>query len=472
MERNYISKKINLNSFKEDEYDVIIVGAGVGGLTCGCFLARAGKKVIIIEKNNKVGGYCSSFKQDEFTFDLGPRSVSHCEEGSYIREVLRDLNLNLKLIKVGVSDCIVTPNYKIRFYSDVGRTIEQLQYFFPKEAKKIKPLFDLINNINQNSILAPFYQQFKNKTFRDVLDEYFKNEMLKSILKIPLGNLASPSFRASAISSVMLYHGHLFKGGYYLKGGMQALSDSLVATFEKYGGKILLSNKVSKIEFKQNSIKKVILENKEFFLAKDVVCNCDPTYVLSNFIERKFLNKKFVAKFKELIPSTSAFIVCLGLKDTIKRNIDDCCGLWYSSNYDTDKFYFNISMKKANRNANHILFAFPSFHDCDFAPQNCETVVLIMWVPYKNENFWNKNNAYFKEMIITRAKTLIHNLSSLIRVEKTVSPIILQRYTFNRDGSVRGWEVLPSQLRIFQLLKKVVQKRIFFVGHWASYYAP
>ena len=101
MEKNYISKKITLNTFKNNEYDVIIVGAGVGGLTCGCFLARAGKKVLIIEKNNRVGGYCSSFKQDEFTFDLGPRSVSHCKEGSYIRGVLKDLNLDLNLIKVG-----------------------------------------------------------------------------------------------------------------------------------------------------------------------------------------------------------------------------------------------------------------------------------------------------------------------------------------------------------------------------------
>jgi hypothetical protein len=75
-------------------------------------------------------------------------------------------------------------------------------------------------------------------------------------------------------------------------------------------------------------------------------------------------------------------------------------------------------------------------------------------------------------MIIKRARTLIPNLSSLIRVEKTISPVSLQRYTLNRDGSVRGWEAFPSQLRIFQLLERVVQEQIFFVGHWASQYAP
>ena len=46
-----------------NKYDVIIIGAGIGGLTCGCYLAKAGLKVLIIEQHNKPGGYCTSFER-------------------------------------------------------------------------------------------------------------------------------------------------------------------------------------------------------------------------------------------------------------------------------------------------------------------------------------------------------------------------------------------------------------------------
>ncbi len=51
------------------DYDAIIIGAGIGGLVCGCYLAKAGMKVLIVEKNAQPGGYCTSFTRGGFTFD-------------------------------------------------------------------------------------------------------------------------------------------------------------------------------------------------------------------------------------------------------------------------------------------------------------------------------------------------------------------------------------------------------------------
>ncbi|NOY64254.1 MAG: NAD(P)-binding protein, partial [Nitrospirae bacterium] len=61
-----------------EEYDAIIIGAGIGGLVCGCYLAKAGMKVLICEQHHKPGGYCTSFKRKGFTFD----AAAHCF-GSY-----------------------------------------------------------------------------------------------------------------------------------------------------------------------------------------------------------------------------------------------------------------------------------------------------------------------------------------------------------------------------------------------------
>ncbi len=61
--------------------DVIIIGAGVAGLICGCLLAKKGLKVLTIEKNQRVGGCCSSFQKDGFSFDLSVQSIGECAKG-------------------------------------------------------------------------------------------------------------------------------------------------------------------------------------------------------------------------------------------------------------------------------------------------------------------------------------------------------------------------------------------------------
>ena len=58
-------------------YDAVIIGAGVGGLVCGCYLAKAGMKVLIVEQHFKTGGYCTSFKRKNFSFD----AAAHCFGG-------------------------------------------------------------------------------------------------------------------------------------------------------------------------------------------------------------------------------------------------------------------------------------------------------------------------------------------------------------------------------------------------------
>ncbi len=55
-------------------YDAAIIGAGLGGLVCGCYLAKAGMKVLIVEKHFKPGGYCTTFKRKDFTFDAAAHS--------------------------------------------------------------------------------------------------------------------------------------------------------------------------------------------------------------------------------------------------------------------------------------------------------------------------------------------------------------------------------------------------------------
>lgn len=100
-----------------DTYDAVIIGAGISGLVCGCFLAKAGMKVLIAEQHFKPGGYCTSFKRNGFTFDAAAHSFGSYRAGGIMNKVLEDLNLSdrIKIKRYDPSDIIISPRSQVSF---------------------------------------------------------------------------------------------------------------------------------------------------------------------------------------------------------------------------------------------------------------------------------------------------------------------------------------------------------------------
>jgi protoporphyrinogen oxidase len=121
----YINTQINPKGLKKDEYDVIIIGAGIGGLVCGCYLAKAGMKVLIVEQHHKPGGYCQSFSKEGFIFDVCVHSLGSCRQGGQLNKILGELSLGKRLIikRANPSDGIVVDRYKILIENDVKATV-------------------------------------------------------------------------------------------------------------------------------------------------------------------------------------------------------------------------------------------------------------------------------------------------------------------------------------------------------------
>ena len=131
------------------DYDAIIIGAGISGLVCGCYLAKAGMKVLIVEKNAKPGGYCTSFTRKGFTFDACAHSLGGLGKEGIVSQVVKELDIDqqMKLKRFDPLDIIIAPDYKISFWSNLNKTIYELQDNFPKEAKNISDLFYFINDV-------------------------------------------------------------------------------------------------------------------------------------------------------------------------------------------------------------------------------------------------------------------------------------------------------------------------------------
>lgn len=83
------------------DFDIIIIGSGIGGLVCGCYLAKAGKKVLIVEKNAQPGGYCTSFKRGNFIIDAAVHCVQNVGKDNILHKVIQELGIDNRIIFKG-----------------------------------------------------------------------------------------------------------------------------------------------------------------------------------------------------------------------------------------------------------------------------------------------------------------------------------------------------------------------------------
>ncbi|MBF0533291.1 MAG: NAD(P)/FAD-dependent oxidoreductase, partial [Candidatus Omnitrophica bacterium] len=267
----------------ENKYDVAIIGAGIGGLVCGGYLAKAGLKVLIVEQHSQVGGYCTAFRRKGYVFDVGAHSFGSLRPGGIFFKILEELDVakEIKFITNELIDRIITPDYTVHFGNNIENTREELKKCFVREAANIDLFFNFILETEFFTLVA----KTRNISFADFLDSFFADDKLKAILSIPLVNIGLPSSEASALISLILYREFIFDGGYYPQGGTQILPNVLAARFRALGGKIVLSDEVTKIQTRNNRVQGIVTRKHGEIAARYVVSNADATLTFAQLLD-------------------------------------------------------------------------------------------------------------------------------------------------------------------------------------------
>lgn len=433
---------------KEDEYDVIIVGSGIGGLSCGALLSKRGYKVLVLEQYYEVGGYCTSFKRKGFVFNAGVEDISGLWEKGPVTNLLKEIGLK--------KDDLFVKN-RIR-YIFKGKNIEanNLEEFikilinlFPNEKESIYSFFDeakkaydecykettfgtplpselIVKVFGEKELLDypkenPHFYDWMNKSFKDKLDEYFKDEDLKQLLCALLGYVGTTPEETNASSALTAVISYYLYGGYFPKGGAQNFADSLKNIIENYGGKVLVRHKVDEILVDKGFVKGVRVKEK-VFKAPIVVANVNAKTTFLELIKEDKLDKNFVEYIKSLKMSPSVFLTFLGVDmdlseyPTLINNLDDGFGLVINSNADPSLAPKGKSSLTILTNARY--FDFPERGTLEYL----------------------KMKKDFAEKLIKKAERVIPNLSEKIIVQDEATPKTFERYTFMPEGAIYSFD--------------------------------
>jgi phytoene desaturase len=432
---------------------VIVVGAGIGGITAAIHLARHGQKVTVLEKNTRPGGRCDQLNCEGHRFDTGPTlmvmplvyQAEFTELGTPIHEVL-DLQR-------------VDPTYQLVFddgkqlalTSDLQRLQEQLEtiepgsfqgmirylsegyrHYYLGMEKLVSPdfrhAFDFfkISNIPLLFQVKPLVKHYAN------MSHYFHHPRIKAAFTFQDVYMGLSPFEAPATFSLMPYS-ELAHGVWYPKGGMYQVIEALMSLALKEGVDFHFETIVDQIKVDGNEVLGVIV-NGEFLPADTVLANADLPYVVQSLLPQDRMVKKLAHKRF----SCSVISFFWGV-DKPYASINPHT-LFLADDYQAN---FDSIIRDLSLPANPSLYIHaPTRLDSAMAPEGQDTLIAVVPVGHiseTEEQDWDAICDQARQHVFRRLRTLgIHDLEQHIKFEISFTPLSWRKRYNLVKGSTHG----------------------------------
>jgi len=435
------------------EKRVIIIGSGLGGLSCGYILAKNGFHVTILEKNAQLGGCLQTFVRHGVKFETGLHYIGSIEEGQLLHYFFNYLSLlpdvKLRSLDKQAYDLISIGGERFPFANGTENFTEQLTQYFPNERKNLQNYWQAIREATESSpihalhttddpiILNPNHVKQSYDAF---LESITQNEWLRLVLA---GNL--PLYAGERGKTPMYIPAFINdfynRSAYRIVGGSETIAKSLVQSIRAMGGEIIPSAEVAKINCNDRKAVSVSMRNGDERCADYFISNTHPARMVE-MLETDLIRKSYRNRITNLQNTISNFTVYIHFKNNTVP-------------YLNSNFYHYETPDDVWRGKNYIRETYPrSFlfmHLCSSAEQQfATTAVLIGYMDFDEVAKWTgtkvgRRGEDYEDFKKEKAEKLLALLErqipgTLQNIEHfyTSSPLTYLDYTGTERGSMYG----------------------------------
>ncbi len=318
----------------KESFDVVIVGAGIGGLTAGALLAKRGKSVLVVDQHYVPGGNATIFKRPGYEFDIGIHYLGQCGPDGAMPGILRAAgagSVEFAPMDPDGFDTLVFPELTFKVPRGIDAYRDRLVENFPSERAGIDRYVRLLRQMHAlqgiagnpksawrvmpRSLMALYWAR---STLGAFFDTCTQDPLLRAVLAGESGDYGQPPSRASLLFHAGLMLHYLESGGYYPRGGGQVMSDALAESIERSGGKVLLSTRARRIVVENGRARGVEIENKHIgrrtVRAQTVISNADIKRTLLELLPEEAVSRRTRRRARRWEMSPALGIVYVGAR--------------------------------------------------------------------------------------------------------------------------------------------------------------
>ncbi|MBN1802669.1 MAG: NAD(P)/FAD-dependent oxidoreductase [Candidatus Lokiarchaeota archaeon] len=445
-------------------YDCIVIGAGVGGLSCAAKLASKGKKIIVIEKINHIGGTSHVFNRGGYVFPIGPLSFSFPK---LVQTILKDIGITEDITFQRNHFHLLSPQIDITYSQDWNNFKATLIDFFESDANGINSFFKEFNKVlgaiqgiyewnpdfnvgrKRNKALKELFlhaeesriiSESNSTSSRVILQGLLKNDGLIRLL----GSQGSYEPVMTMLHLAFMWNVMSLEGIWFPSCGIHGINQLLADLIKCSGGEIMLNSPVSKILIRNGKAFGVLLANGKEYLAEWIVANADYKKVFLELIDPSHLTHDHLDSVQNTDYTGSELCVYLGIAP---NKVD-------LSKLTTNHFFYRSKITQdtdpEDFENKEIEICLWSNKSKDFAPEGKKSIILRVNMAYSHFKDWRtgekKRKMGYKEFKYHLAKRLINvvekilpGLASAIEVMEVATPLTYQDWGQRYLGSIAGW---------------------------------
>lgn len=469
-----------------DSYDVVVIGAGMGGLSAAAELASRGLSVLNVEAHYQPGGFAHAFHRGgpkrRFTFDSAVHLSPGGGPGEGLHKLLSDWGVDhlVEFLPVQPMYRTIGPGLETEIYSGQEAFIESHIRYFPHEAEGIRSFVETMARIaHEIQVLSsmeipksemmrtmirycPTVLKHSSRSLLEMLSQHVDDPVCRSVLSTLWTYLGLPPSSCSGVAFSVMMMSFINENAYYVRGSFQKLADAFVAALKKFGGELVFPRRVERILLDERGHACGIELDKdgERIHARRVISNSDAYQTFMNMVGPEHLTEDFAQSIASRPLSISAFEVFLGVEADLKAQ-GVLHETFFAPGHDPQEVYDN----HARAEIFGCGLSVPTIEDDTVAPAGHHIVCATMFAPWDRP--WNDKEYKWRiaEGLIDEAEKVIPGLRENIVYKDAGTPFTMHRYSGNRNGAIYGWDSSPKSLAT-RLAMETPIPGLYLAGHW------
>ena len=470
-----------------ERWDAIVVGSGLGGLTCAAYLCALGRRTLVLEGHYVAGGNSQAFRRRirgrAYEFDVGIHYIGECGPDGAITSMLQGLGMAERVVFRPLDpdgfSTLRFPDFEFRVPASWDLYRARLLEAFPHEVEPLGAVVDILREVGEQGRRfqhqqlaaaelvehAPAFLRWGLRPVTELFAEYSLSQQASAVLLGEQGDYAVRPSRTPTALAAGLTH-HYMRGAFYPEGGGQAMAGRLVEAIRAYGGEVRTRAQVKRIQVENGRVTGVVLQKTgQKINAPLVISNADLKRTVQGLVGEEHFKSETVERVRAFRMTLPLYVVYLGLELDLAALELPNTNYWIWGTYDIEGIYDQLENGELpdEKLAYLTVTSIRDPESQQVAPRGYTNLQVMTLVPreyavwnvekgpaeggrYHRDAEYRRRKEQLAEQLLETAEQVIPGLRKHIDWKEAATPVTQERFTRSTGGTSYGIEFATDQM--------------------------